>query len=71
VEKIGSILEMIKMFYAYNSWATAQLINSLDQLSPEQLTAPGCSGHGTDPSKIPWPTFWALSGAGSPGSINP
>jgi len=47
VEKTSSMLKMIKMFYAYNSWATSQLINSLDQLSAEQLTAPGCSGHGS------------------------
>ena len=47
MEKTDSMLEMIKMFYAYNSWATSQLINSLDQLSAEQLTAPGCSGNGS------------------------
>jgi uncharacterized damage-inducible protein DinB len=47
VDKTGSMLKMIRMFYAYNSWATSQLINSLDQLSAEELTAPGCSGHGS------------------------
>ena len=47
MEKTDSMLEMIKMFYAYNSWATSQLINSLDQLNVEQLTAPGCSGNGS------------------------
>jgi uncharacterized damage-inducible protein DinB len=47
VKKTGSMLEMIKMFYAYNSWATSQLINSLDQLNSEKLTATGCSGHGS------------------------
>jgi uncharacterized damage-inducible protein DinB len=40
-------LEMIKMFYDYNSWAMGMLIASLQKLSEEQLTAPGCSGHGS------------------------
>jgi len=40
-------LEMIKMFYAFNSWATGQLIESLAQLKEEEWTAPGCSGNGS------------------------
>ncbi|UCF65204.1 MAG: DinB family protein [bacterium] len=42
-----SRLEMIKMFYAFNSWATGQLIKSLAQLSEEEWTDPGCSGNGS------------------------
>ena len=40
-------LEMIKLFYAYNSWATTQLINSLDQLGEEEWDTPECSGNGS------------------------
>jgi uncharacterized damage-inducible protein DinB len=39
--------ELIKTYYAYNSWATATLLDSLEQLSPEELAVPGCSGHGS------------------------
>jgi len=42
-----SRLEMIKMFYAFNSWATGQLIQVLAQLNEEQWIAPGCSGNGS------------------------
>jgi len=35
------------MYYAYNSWATTQLIRSLQQLTEEEMTASGCSGHGS------------------------
>jgi len=41
------MLELIKTLYAYNSWAAARLLDSLEQLSPAELTAPGCSGHGS------------------------
>ena len=40
-------LEMIKLFYDYNSWATGQLIKSLKQLDESEIAAPGCSGNGS------------------------
>jgi uncharacterized damage-inducible protein DinB len=42
-----AMLELIKTLYAYNSWATGQLLTALDQLTEEEHTAPGCSGHGS------------------------
>lgn len=41
------MLELVKTYYAYNSWAAARLLDSLEQLSPEELAAPGCSAHGS------------------------
>jgi uncharacterized damage-inducible protein DinB len=41
------MFELIKTFYAYNSWAAARLLDALEQLTPEELAAPGCSGHGS------------------------
>ncbi len=41
------MLDLMKTYYAYNSWATAHLLDSLEKLSPDDLSASGCSGHGT------------------------
>ena len=41
------MFELIKTLYAYNSWAVAKLLDALEQLTPEELAAPGCSGHGS------------------------
>ena len=41
------MLDLIKSYYAYNSWAAASLLDSLEQLSAAELVAPGCSGHGS------------------------
>ena len=41
------MLELIQLFYKYESWATDKLLTSLAQLSPEQYNAPGCSGNGS------------------------
>ena len=41
------MIEVIRTYYAYNSWATARLFDSLEQLSKDELAAPGCSGHGS------------------------
>ena len=41
------MLELVKTYYAYNSWAAAKLLDSLESLSAAELTAPGCSGHGS------------------------
>ena len=38
---------LIQTLYAYNSWAVAKLLDALEQLTPEELAAPGCSGHGS------------------------
>ncbi len=39
--------DLIRLFYQYNTWATEQLLQSLEQLSPDEYNAPGCSGHGS------------------------
>jgi uncharacterized damage-inducible protein DinB len=41
------MFELIKSYYAYNSWAAERLLDALERLSPEELSAPGCSGHGS------------------------
>ena len=41
------MFELIKIYYAYNSWAAARLLDALEKLTPEELAAPGCSGHGS------------------------
>jgi uncharacterized damage-inducible protein DinB len=41
------MLEVIQRLYSYNTWATEKLLTALEQLSAEQYTAPGCSGHGS------------------------
>lgn len=41
------MLKTIKIFYQYNTWATGELLKSLEQLTQEQFTVPGCSGHGS------------------------
>jgi uncharacterized damage-inducible protein DinB len=41
------MIEIIKTFYSYNSWATNQLMQSLNQLSAEQYDASRCSAHGS------------------------
>jgi uncharacterized damage-inducible protein DinB len=38
---------MLKMIYAYNSWATGHLISSTEPLTDEEMKAPGCSGNGS------------------------
>jgi uncharacterized damage-inducible protein DinB len=47
MEKAHSHLSMIKLFYVYNSWATAQLIDAMVGLSEEEINTPGCSGNGS------------------------
>jgi uncharacterized damage-inducible protein DinB len=41
------MFELIKSYYAYNSWAAVRLLDALGKLTPEELAAPSCSGHGT------------------------
>jgi uncharacterized damage-inducible protein DinB len=41
------MLELLKTYYEYNSWASTQLLLALDQLTESEYTAPGCSGHGS------------------------
>ena len=41
------MLELIKTYYAFNSWATDQVLHACEQLSLEEYNAPGCSGHGS------------------------
>ncbi len=41
------MLELIQTYYRYNAWATEQLLNACEQLTPEEWTAPGCSGNGS------------------------
>lgn len=37
----------VQLLSAYNTWATARTLVSLEQLSFEDFTGPGCSGHGS------------------------
>ena len=39
--------DLIRFAYRYNTWATDVVLTAMDQLSPEQYTAPGSSGHGS------------------------
>ena len=39
--------ELIKAYYAYNSWAATRLLDALEKLTPQELSATGCSGHGS------------------------
>ncbi|GEM_PF-4873624 len=41
------MLELIRTYYAFNSWATEQLLAKCSELSEEEYNAPGCSGHGS------------------------
>jgi uncharacterized damage-inducible protein DinB len=41
------MLEIIKNYYAFNSWATDSLLAACEQLSLEEYNAPGCSGNGS------------------------
>ncbi len=41
------MLELVKTYYAFNSWATNRLVVSCEALSPEDYIAPGCSGNGS------------------------
>src|SRR5688500_8022114 len=41
------MLELIQALFRYSSRATAQLLDALERLTPEEYTAPGCSGHGS------------------------
>lgn len=39
--------KLIKTFYAYNSWATGELIEAMQQLSPDKYTSVEASGRGS------------------------
>jgi uncharacterized damage-inducible protein DinB len=41
------MLEIIKTYYAFNAWATEEVLKSCEQLSQEEYNAPGCSGNGS------------------------
>jgi uncharacterized damage-inducible protein DinB len=41
------MLELIKTYYKYNSWATDRTLDSCEQLSTEEYNVPGCSGNGS------------------------
>ena len=41
------MLELIKTYYKYNSWATEKVLASCEQLSSDEYNAPGCSGNGS------------------------
>jgi len=40
-------IDIISYFYRYDFWATGRLLDSMEQLTPEEYTAPGCSGNGS------------------------
>ena len=39
--------DVLRRLYGYNSWATRQVLDAAEQLTPEQLHAPGQAGHGS------------------------
>ena len=41
------MLELIQALFRYNSRSTAQLLDAVERLTPDEYTAPGCSGHGS------------------------
>jgi uncharacterized damage-inducible protein DinB len=41
------MLEIIKTYYTFNSWATDRVLAACEQLSPDEYNAPGCSGNGS------------------------
>lgn len=41
------MFELVRTYFAYNSWATARVLDALEALTPEQYNEPGCSGHGS------------------------
>jgi uncharacterized damage-inducible protein DinB len=41
------MLDLIKTYYAYNSWATDTLLDSCEDLTLEEYYELGCSGHGS------------------------
>jgi uncharacterized damage-inducible protein DinB len=40
-------LDVVTFAFRQDAWATDALLRSMEQLTPEQYTAPGCSGHGS------------------------
>ncbi len=40
-------LDVISFAFQYDAWATELVLRSMEQLTPEQYAAPGCSGHGS------------------------
>ena len=41
------MLDVIKTSYAYDTWATARVLDALEGLSEEEYNAPDCSGNGS------------------------
>lgn len=39
--------EALQRLYAYNGWATGRILDAAEQLTSEQLHAPGQAGHGS------------------------
>ena len=44
---MSSSCDLIRFAYRYNPWAKDVVLTRMEQLSAEQYTAPGCSGHGS------------------------
>jgi uncharacterized damage-inducible protein DinB len=41
------IADVLRRLYTYNTWATGRVLDAAEQLTPEQLHAPGQAGHGS------------------------
>ena len=39
--------DVLRRLYTYNTWATGRVLDAAEQLTPEQLHAPGQAGHGS------------------------
>ncbi|MGE3908277.1 MAG: DinB family protein [Chloroflexota bacterium] len=41
------LADVLQQFYRYNSWATSRVLDAAENLTAEQLHAPGAAGHGS------------------------
>ena len=39
--------DVLRRMYTYNTWATVQVLDAAERLTPDQLHAPGLAGHGS------------------------
>ncbi len=44
---MSTLIELVRTLYRYNEWANARIVAATGRLSPEQLSAPGDTGHGS------------------------
>jgi uncharacterized damage-inducible protein DinB len=47
MKEANMLADALRTMYEYNRWATERLLDTADQLTPEQLHTPGNAGHGS------------------------